>query len=100
MYLQFRTDGQIRPSRAEVESAIHSIDPAVPQVLAVQVRGGEFTVLHNETEVLRAEDGTYSSGTIGLRVVDTHAVFSDLRFEGFGVADSVRLSTREIFDHA
>jgi hypothetical protein len=35
-------------------------------------------------EVLQARDATYPRGSVGLRVVDTHACFSDLKV---GAAD-------------
>ncbi len=55
------------------------IDPAAPQRLAVEVRGSRIEVSHQGRVTLKAEDATYPTGRIGLRVVDTHAVFRDLR---------------------
>ena len=38
----------------------------------------QFTVSLNGTAMLSVQDATYDRGTIGMRVVNTHAVFSDL----------------------
>jgi hypothetical protein len=50
--------------------------------LRVDVRGHRVTALHNGREALVAEDRTYSAGQVGLRVVNTHAVFSGFESRG------------------
>jgi arylsulfatase A-like enzyme/GH43 family beta-xylosidase len=73
-----KTDGQ---NWTELARAATDIDPANPQRLRVEVRGHHVTALHNGREALAARDQTYATGQVGLRVVDTHAVFSGLRIE-------------------
>ena len=69
-----RTDGR---SWAELARAKTAIDPAKPQRLAVEVEGDRFTAFHNGNQLLVAEDPTYTRGRVGLRVVNTHAVFRE-----------------------
>jgi hypothetical protein len=45
--------------------------------LFVQARGEEITVGLDGKTVIEARDGDYRSGLVGLRVVDTHALFDD-----------------------
>jgi GH43 family beta-xylosidase len=70
-----RTDGR---QWTELARARTAIDPAKPQRLAVAVEGSHFTAFHNGNKLLVAEDATYSRGRVGLRVVNTHAVFREL----------------------
>jgi hypothetical protein len=65
----------------ELARAATDIDPTHPQRLRVEVRGPHVTALHNGREALAVQDATYSAGQVGLRVVNTHAVFSGLRIE-------------------
>jgi hypothetical protein len=65
----------------ELARAATDIDPANPQRLRVEVRGHHVTALLNGREALAAQDASYSAGQVGLRVVNTHAVFSGLRIE-------------------
>ena len=51
------------------------------QQLAVQIQGDRITVWHNGTPKIQHTDGTYDRGAIGLRVVNTEAVFSGLHFD-------------------
>ncbi len=48
-------------------------------MLQVDVRGPHITAMHNGRVALVAEDRTYSAGQVGLRVVNTHAIFSGFR---------------------
>lgn len=68
-------DGQ---SWRELARANTMIDSEKLQRLAVRMRGDEIIVLHNGVEKIRSEEATFSHGSIGLRVVDTHATFSEL----------------------
>lgn len=70
-----RTDGD---NWVEIARAPTQIDVTEPQTLTVQVSDKSITVSHNGREKISAIDGTYDSGTVGLRVVNTHAVFSGL----------------------
>lgn len=65
----------------ELARATASIDAAQPQDLRVHIRGNAIEILHNGRSVLKATDNTWRFGTIGLRVVDTHARFSELWVE-------------------
>jgi arylsulfatase A-like enzyme/GH43 family beta-xylosidase len=54
------------------------IDANDKQRLTVRMKGDQITVSHNDETKIEHADATYQSGTIGLRVVDTDAVFGDL----------------------
>jgi len=73
-----RTDGR---NWTELARARTVIDPAKPQRLAVEVKGDRFTAFHNGKRALVAEDAVYPRGRVGLRVVNTHAVFRGLEIE-------------------
>lgn len=45
---------------------------------SVMARGPQITVALEGKTVLEAKDGTYAKGSVGLRVVDTHARFENL----------------------
>ena len=47
--------------------------------MKITAHGDELQVDCNGHRVLEARDGAYDSGTIGLRVVDMHAAFSDVQ---------------------
>ena len=47
--------------------------------LGIRARGERFVISVDGREVLQARDATYPRGSIGLRVVDTHACFSELK---------------------
>lgn len=53
-------------------------DPKKEQELGVVVHGTSITVTLAGKPVLSAEDESYARGSVGLRVVDTHASFKDL----------------------
>lgn len=74
-----KTDGK---SWKEIARADLSIRENTAIDLSVRAVGDEFRVSIDGHEVLKASDSTYPSGSIGLRVVDTHARFSDLRVSG------------------
>ena len=46
--------------------------------LGVTAKGSDFKITLDGKEVLKATDSTYGSGSVGLRVVDTHVRFSGL----------------------
>ena len=64
-----------------------AIDVNRPERLRVSVAGSQINVQLNGQSVHSLTDETWQSGTIGLRVVDTHAVFSDLVVEAADQAD-------------
>ncbi|OUW87375.1 MAG: hypothetical protein CBD74_01775 [Saprospirales bacterium TMED214] len=70
-----RTDGE---TWTELARQHHDIDASRKQRLSVTCKGDQFTVSLNGTAMLSVQDATYDRGTIGMRVVNTHAVFSDL----------------------
>jgi arylsulfatase A-like enzyme/GH43 family beta-xylosidase len=49
--------------------------------LEVIVRGDAITIMLDGQQALKAEDDAYAHGSIGLRVVDTEAAFSDVSVE-------------------
>lgn len=65
----------------ELARARTTIDVTKPQLLRVEIKGDDFTAFHNEKKILTTRDGTYSSGEVGLRVVNTHARFNAVRIE-------------------
>lgn len=65
----------------ELARAGTTIDVTKPQLLRVEIKGDDFTAFHNERKILTTRDGTYSSGEVGLRVVNTHARFNAVRIE-------------------
>ncbi len=75
-----RTDGRNWTELARAQTAI---DPAKPQCLAVEVKGARFTAFHNGRRALVAEDAAYPRGRVGLRVVNTHAVFQEFSVTDF-----------------
>jgi arylsulfatase A-like enzyme/GH43 family beta-xylosidase len=73
-----KTDGDewMELARAPVE-----IDAARPQSLRVSVVGDQIEISLNGKRVIQTTDAAYGSGGIGLRVVNTHAVFSNLEVD-------------------
>jgi arylsulfatase A-like enzyme/GH43 family beta-xylosidase len=69
-----KTDGS---DWTEIARAPTSIDASKPQALAVQVLGENITVSHEGRPKISVTDATHATGTVGLRVVDTHARFKD-----------------------
>jgi len=69
-----KTDGSrwLELARAKTEIAA-----ARPHRLAVQIVGDAITVWHDGEERLRFRDADYAFGSAGLRVVNTHAAFTD-----------------------
>lgn len=73
-----RMDGD---SWTELKRARLEIDTTRPHRLQVTCEGPAFRVQVNGEEVLEFKDKTFGEGSVGLRVVDTHAVFSDFEIE-------------------
>ncbi|NND99040.1 MAG: sulfatase-like hydrolase/transferase [Pirellulaceae bacterium] len=65
----------------ELARAPTQIDVNVPQTIAVTVVDADISVSHNGMERIQFTDDSYTSGTAGLRVVNTHAVFSEFTIE-------------------
>jgi len=57
------------------------VDPGRDYEIAVTAKGTSLSASVDGKLVLRAEDDHSPSGTLGLRVVDVHAAFDDLRVE-------------------
>lgn len=72
-----KTDGS---SWKEIARAPITADTSKPLDLSVTAKGAEITLKLDGNAVLTAKDDTYAKGSVGLRVVDTHA-----RFEGLEV---------------
>ncbi|MEM9479916.1 MAG: sulfatase-like hydrolase/transferase [Verrucomicrobiota bacterium] len=70
-----KTDGT---AWTELGRAKIAINASEPQTLRVTCKGPNFVFQHNGKTVLEITNPIYGSGTIGLRVVDTHAVFTNL----------------------
>ena len=62
----------------ELTRVTQKIDTRRKQRLEVTATGKQFAISLNGEEVLKFQDPTYRHGTIGLRVVDIPATFSDL----------------------
>ena len=71
-----RMDGE---NWTELARAKVDLDTSRPHRLQVAAHGAHFAVRLDGTEALTVEDDSYPDGQLGLRVVDTHAVFRDLR---------------------
>ncbi len=71
-----KTDGE---TWTELARQKHTFDAHEKQRLAVTCKGDQFTVSLNGETIMSVQDATYDRGTIGLRVVNTHAVFTDLK---------------------
>ncbi|CAN5466793.1 hypothetical protein BH23VER1_BH23VER1_25770 [soil metagenome] len=65
----------------ELARANHAIDTRQPHRLSVTATGSELTVQLDGRTILTHRDPKYRSGTVGLRVVDTSTVFSDLQID-------------------
>lgn len=72
-----KTDGKSWQEIARADLGF--IDKDKPVTLGVRARGDRFQITVDGKEVLQASDSTYPRGSVGLRVVDTHACFSDLK---------------------
>jgi GH43 family beta-xylosidase len=71
-----RTDGRNWQEIARADLALP--DQGARVRLGVQASGTSIRVSLDGKEVITAQDSTYRAGSIGLRVVDTHACFSGL----------------------
>ncbi|QJE97261.1 family 43 glycosylhydrolase [Luteolibacter luteus] len=74
-----KTDGK---NWKEISRAPLTSDVSSGVKLAVTAKGKEITVSLDGKKVLSAEDDTYAKGSVGLRVVDTHARFENLNITG------------------
>lgn len=72
------TDGLHWRLIAEAEAAV-SVDKE--HCLEVLARGDMITISLDGKQVLKAEDDAFAHGSVGLRVVDTEAAFSDVSIE-------------------
>ncbi|MEM7312221.1 MAG: sulfatase-like hydrolase/transferase [Planctomycetota bacterium] len=71
-----RTDGK---NWLELARAKTTIDVEQSQQLAVNVKGDKITVWHNDQQAIQHTDNTYRRGSIGLRVVNTDASFTNVK---------------------
>jgi len=72
------TDGA---SWRELGLADADVQPGRDYLLSVTARGPDIVLCLDGKEVMRREDSQYRGGSVGLRVVDTHAAFSDLTIQ-------------------
>ena len=70
-----RTDGSRWEELARAKTTLVAKDS---QQLEVRMRDDRITVSHNGVQKIQHTDGTYARGAIGLRVVNTDALFSNL----------------------
>ncbi len=70
-----RTDGS---NWQELARAKTTINANKPQRLTVQIVADQITVSHNAEQKIQHVDATYKRGAVGLRVVDTDAIFQEL----------------------
>src|SRR5690606_29200239 len=66
---------------AEIARAPVKIDVTVPQRFGVAAAGDRITIMLGGKPVFTTTESTYTSGTLGLRVVNAHARFSDLQIQ-------------------
>ena len=69
-----KTDGR---SWQELERAKTEIDVSVEQRLTVRMSGKQMIIMQNGVEKIKHRDTTYPAGTVGLRVVNTDAIFKN-----------------------
>jgi len=62
----------------EIATAPVTVDATKPLVFSVTAKGAEITLALDGKQVLAAKDETYQKGSVGIRVVDTHARFDQL----------------------
>lgn len=62
----------------EIARASHPLENGKTYRLTVQAVGNRLAVSVDDEEVLRANDNRSQSGTVGLRVVDSHAAFDNV----------------------
>ena len=72
------TDGE---SWRELARAPSRIEPGRRHKLEVEVRGQDITVRHDGEKKIQLQDSTYPSGTVGVRLVDSIAEFSNFLVE-------------------
>jgi arylsulfatase A-like enzyme/GH43 family beta-xylosidase len=72
------TDGE---SWREIGLADAGVQSGRDYLLSVTAKGPEIAVCLDGREVMRRKDAQHSGGSVGLRVVDTHAAFSDLTIQ-------------------
>ncbi len=65
----------------EIARAPVKIDATIPQRFGVTSIGDRITISLAGKPVFTTTESTYASGTLGLRVVNAHAKFSDLKIE-------------------
>jgi hypothetical protein len=75
MVILGRTDGT---NWQELARAKTTIEANKPQRLTVQIVGDQITVSHHAERKIQHVDATYKRGAVGLRVVDTDAIFQKL----------------------
>jgi GH43 family beta-xylosidase len=68
----------------EVARASVDLPDGKEHQLGVIAHGQEIKVTLGGKEVLTARDESHTAGTVGLRVVDTHACFGDLKVKALG----------------
>ena len=61
--------------------------------LSVEASGGHLQVGIQDKILIEATDTTYPAGSIGLRVVDTHAAFSDLHIKPLDLSWNDKIET-------
>lgn len=69
-----KTDGK---TWTEIARASHAFEATDWNELSVEARGERIAVYINGKQAIETADAEYSCGLIGVRVVDTHALFDD-----------------------
>jgi hypothetical protein len=76
----------------ELARAKTSIDVNEQQKLTVEMVGEKITISHNGEQKIQHHDATYSRGRFGLRVVNTHARFSEISITAVSDASAAKAS--------
>ncbi len=82
-----KTDGTKWNELARKESPIN---PDHRQKLGVTMVGSKIVITHNGAPAIVHTDSTFATGTVGLRVVNTHAVFSELHLKSGSTGPEAR----------
>ncbi len=73
-----KTDGK---SWQEIARADLALPAAKDIALGVRAIGTDLQIFVNGKQILKATDSTYTNGSIGLRVIDTHVRFTNLKVD-------------------
>jgi hypothetical protein len=81
----------------ELKSAPLPVAEPEPMTLGVAAMGSRLQVRIRDEVLIDTNDATYLSGSVGLRVVNSHAAFADLHVMPLGHSTAAALSSSSTF---